>query len=775
MSHSKHPTCADEPVSQDLHRPKVRSQRVAWFVAVAISSPLIWPVVAMAKSTDGAPQILKHRSSVELNKIVVTAQRYKSTLMKTPMAVSVFSPHTLKNLNITSLNNLSNYVPNLTIGRFGAGNLSDSAVFLRGIGLNDHIIFTDPSVGVYVDGIYLGRIMGANLSLLNIKRVEVMRGPQGTLYGRNTLGGAIDVITREPNPRRRSATINVSVGSRGLVRGGLYANLPLAKNLALSFEAVSSHRNGIGTDINIPNPQMGVGETNNQSGRVALLWNTTRRLSILMSADVTRDRDGQSPHIAPIISPGTLLKLTGSSIPGSVTAGAQALTPANQPSNPNNIGNTFPGNDVTTYNEAGGSLSLKYLLNDYIEFKWLNAYRESNFTAGLNDDNSNLALSVFPETGTDKQYSSELQMLGGNRTWHYISGLFWYYEHGTDTQGPYNYKPFDCATGCFAGRQTFNEAQGTHSYAAYWNVTRNFGSRWSVSGGARYSVDRKAGSALFSAWSTPARAFRNNSWHALTGAASVNYKLSENDSVYVRYSRGYQPGQYTPRPFGGPSQFVASPKTTANDYEAGFKGMITDWWNVRATVFWTDYTNLDLQEAIPSSSGFSSYVASVNARARGVELESALRRDGWHASLSAGYIDGAVTSVAASVTAITGVTAGDALAQTPKWNGTLAGGYTWNLRNGGTLDASANYSYRSFSYGQIYNTQPERISPYGLAGFNVQYDDPTGMWSVGIFGKNIFNKVYTVGAINDLFHGFTDVVLNNDRSEFGVNFTMHFR
>ncbi|MDH3441707.1 MAG: TonB-dependent receptor plug domain-containing protein, partial [Gammaproteobacteria bacterium] len=146
--------------------------------------------------------------------IIVTATKRAENIYDVPMAISAFTEDTIIKQGITDLTDIGKFVPNMTVTGFSAGHTSSVNVFLRGIGLQDHLITTDPGVGVYVDGVYLGRQVGQNWSLANIERVEVLRGPQGTLYGRNSIGGAINIITRKPGDEN-GGRATVTAGSRG--------------------------------------------------------------------------------------------------------------------------------------------------------------------------------------------------------------------------------------------------------------------------------------------------------------------------------------------------------------------------------------------------------------------------------------------------------------------------------------------------------------------------------------------------------------------------------
>jgi iron complex outermembrane receptor protein len=167
--------------------------------------------------------------------------------------------------------------------------------FIRGIGLQDHLITTDPGVGVYVDGVYLGRQVGQNWSLANIERVEVLRGPQGTLYGRNSIGGAINIITRKPGAGE-GGRIGVEIGTRGRVNADFFTNVDLADDVAMTVSGAFKRRNGIGKFLNIPDPEADVGELQDIAARIALQWNVSDALTLLFAADGNEGNNGLRPY-----------------------------------------------------------------------------------------------------------------------------------------------------------------------------------------------------------------------------------------------------------------------------------------------------------------------------------------------------------------------------------------------------------------------------------------------------------------------------------------------
>ena len=234
---------------------------------------------ALPMGAIGASQVAvaQDTSTSVFEPVIVTAQKREESIYDVPVAISAFSPDTIERQGITDLIDIGKFVPNLNVTGFSAGQTSSSNPFIRGIGLQDHLITTEPGVGVYVDGVYLGRQVGQNWNLTNIERVEVLRGPQGTLYGRNSIGGAINIITRKPGDED-GGRMSLMAGSRGRLNGDVYTNFRLSDQFAMSFTAAYQSRGGVGRFINIEDPAKDVGEMQDISGRVAMLWEPNDRL-----------------------------------------------------------------------------------------------------------------------------------------------------------------------------------------------------------------------------------------------------------------------------------------------------------------------------------------------------------------------------------------------------------------------------------------------------------------------------------------------------------------
>ena len=731
------------------HPCHVTRWRLALLASVTLAG-LSSPGRAQTLETPAATQASLAAADTSNGEIVVTARKREESLLDTPAAITAFGANTLKGLNVQSLADVGKYVPNLNISRYGVGNSSQAAIFIRGIGLQDHLITTDPGVGVYLDGVYLGRQLGSNLSLQNIERVEVLRGPQGTLYGRNTLGGAVNIITRQPG-RDDSVSVDVQAASRGRVNASFYADNKVSDTLAVSVSAALRRRAGVGDAVNIPNPTARIGEEFEISSRVAALWTPTEKFSLLASGDYTRGRNGQSPYKVVITDEGNPIKTSD-------------LV------RDDDSGTSIPGLESTSIDLYGASLTAKYVFDEHLSAKLLGSYRQTRYTGGLADNDTVALISVFPETGDAEQYSAELQLNGEYKDFNFVGGLYYYGENGQNDSRPNYFFAANLSQSGF-----YNVRQVSDSYAAYANGSYKLTSKLTLGAGVRYSSDDKKGTAFFSG-SFPGPVTRKASYDAVTAEGNVSYKPVDNVTLYGTIQLGYQPGSFTPRPFGGPASFNASPKTTATNYEIGAKGRITPNWTVSLAAFTTDYSDRGLPYSFINAAGFNTVIISADARARGIEAETSIMFGGLKLSGNIGYLDSTITKVTSLPPAFfpTGGTPvkGAPTALSPDFTGSAVVSYTAPLKSGARVIGQVDYSYRGEEYGQPVARASEIINPRSLVGFNLTYEGKRRDFTVGLYGSNILNEVYDVGRLDQ--GGFVGVVRSNDRSEFGVRVTRKF-
>lgn len=738
--------------------------------AVSISTKVSLLALAMssAMGVQAAPEEKPTATKNDVERIMVTARKRSESLQETPTAITVIDSGLLDDNNVSNLDDVGKYVPNLNISRFGAGNTAHASVFIRGIGLQDHIITTDPGVGVYVDGVYLGRQMGANLSLPNIASVEVLRGPQGTLYGRNTLGGAINVITKQPGDEN-VFNISAKAGSRGRVETTAYYNNELTDAWSVSASGAYKKRDGVGTAINLDNPEREIGEENEFSGRIATKFQASDDLSFVFAVDTVDNKSGQSPY--------TIEMTDALDANDPFNGDFPLLNESLLPANPDDLGTAVAGLESTEASGWGAALTTNWSINEQYDAKFIISKRHSDYEGGLDDDGTVLHLSEFPEVGGADQESVELQLNGTFDNMDFVSGLYYFTEDGYTKSGPWTFSPWNTPNGkltngddSFGDYGYFDLNQVTTSYAAYFNMSYSLTERLDIGGGLRYSSDEKKANAMFPSFAE--RKFVEADFSEVTWDVNAAYRLDSGHNVYATIQKGYQTGGFPPRPFGGAAQFVAFDETTAINYEVGFKGQVLDNLTLMTAAFFTKYSDLALPYSDPTAGGgFVTIIENAGeSEAQGIEIEATLNvTDDFDIRAAFGYLDAEISQIDDGVT---GIELGATPALTPKCTATLAASYYVELDSGASLAFNADYSYRSSMQGQSSNNPTEEISSRDLAGFNVKYQPADALWSLSLYGENVFNEVYDQGRLQQA--GFVGIVRSNDRSEFGLRYTHDF-
>jgi iron complex outermembrane receptor protein len=544
----------------------------------------------------GAAQTSAAQETTVFEPVIVTAQKREQNIYEVPVAISAFTAETMERQGISDLTDIGKFVPNLNVTGFSAGHTSSVNPFIRGIGLQDHLITTDPGVGVYLDGVYLGRQVGQNWSLANIERVEVLRGPQGTLYGRNSIGGAINIITRQPGDEE-GGRVSFTGGSRGRMNADFYTNMQLSDRFAMSLTGAYQHRDGLGRFVNIENPRKEVGETDDLSARVAIKWSPTDQLSFLLAVDGNDGEGGLRPY-------DTLIDEVPTG--GVYAAGYRNSDTATNPYN----NNTGQESQIAVTNEAQGvSLTVDYDISDTMAAKLIVSDRHSEYKSGLDDDGFFDDFLSFPEKGEADQKSAELQLTGEFGAFDYVAGLYWFEEEGENSQDP---------TIFLGGPGDFLLTQEMDSQAVYGNVGYHLSDDLRISAGLRYTQDDKTAGTNINSGLVVDTSSRD--WSEVSWDLSANYQMNDRMNVYGTIQSGYQSGQFPPRPFclfgsvdfsqnppalNPVNCFEANDNVTALNYEVGIKGQPFDSLQMSIAVFYTDYSDLPYQVTIKAAEWFT--------------------------------------------------------------------------------------------------------------------------------------------------------------------------
>lgn len=719
------------------------------FAGVMIFALLVALLPGQAALAQGERADASNEALIET--IVVTARRKEESLEETPMAISAFGEQQISDLNVLNLRDLGKFVPSLHIGNFGNGNLSHTSVFMRGIGQQDHIITVDSGIGIYLDGVYLGRQVGSNLNLANIERVEVARGPQGTLYGRNNVGGAINFITKKPTGADE-VTVSLQAGSRERAKADFYATTALSENVFVSMTGQYNRRGGVGDFLNQPNTEVKVGEIREGSVRFALNWVASEDTSLLLTADWT---DGAYGH-APVFFE-----------TGDPTTGPNRLARSNFADDPYDT--LSPAENVARQMSLayGVSATLEHRFNEVYATKFIGSARSSEYDGGSDQQDKSGSV-VFPEEGEADQYSAEIQLTGVYDRWDFVAGAYLFDESGSVLSAPFAIFP-----GSFTDSGILDVRQDSRSVALFGSAGFHVTDRLNVSLGVRQTWDDKDASAGVVFFPPNVLTDRSEDWSETTWDASLLYDLTDDLNLYALVSRGYQAGGFPARPFAGPDQFVAYDPQFADNYEIGVKGTLADRVQLAANVFFTDYTDLQLQfNEFSPGGGFVTITENAGeAEAVGIELETTIHlTNNFQIEASVANLDIEYTSLDANVV---GTAVGNRPQLTPEWTVFVSPQWSVPLGSGAELSLRATYSYRSDMSGEASNNQLSEIGARDVVGVNVRYQPADAGWNLVFYGDNVFDEEYVVTS-GTFGNPFSLTYLNNNRSEFGVRLAKMF-
>ena len=722
---------------------------------MALPLALMTTVDAGAEETNGTEVAM-------LEEIVVTARKREESLQETPISITAFSAASLEAANMVDLRDIGKYTPGMSFTSYGMGSSEAGAIFLRGIGQSDHMVTTDPGVGLYIDGVYVGRNQGAALDLLDLERVEVLRGPQGTLYGKNTIGGAVNVISRKPTGTP-GGHVSLTVGQDGRFNGAITGETPLGDQSALSFGFLSKNRDGVGEQVFTGAE---AGDEDSLSGRAQFSWQG-QAIEFSLAADATRARQAAMPHSfyahADWLGVGTCYQRA---------ADGFALCGAGTGADPFD---SYSLDNLDTEQDLFGlSATLEWDVSENLVLKSISAYRDMEYLGSLEFDGAPQRVVYYRETGASDQFSQELQLTGttdASLTW--IAGLYYFTEEGHNDQQDYE----------FGGRTNRVSQVETSSYAAFGQATMDIGPRLSVTGGLRYTEESKDYHVLRSnldasgamtlddagqpSYAIPPTAI-DETWNAVSGTLNVNYALAEGVMVYGTYSRGFRSGGFAARP-AAPASVGAYDPEYVDMFEIGLKALVLeDRLRFNAAVYRNDYEDYQAQVNRVGNSFDTRVLNAAAAEIDGVELElTALISPIFRIDATYAYTDAEITKVDLDPSLEANFSAGHKLPYVSENTFSISPQLDVPLASGGSVLARLDYAYRDDFYGQIANSPFEREKGYGLINGRIEYRSAADNWSVALYGINLADETYT--RVRNYYPGFLGFAIwNTDRREIGL-------
>ncbi len=732
------------------------SARYALFFASVCAAPLAL----------SAPAIAQDVAAENEEAIVVTARRTEESLQEVPASVSAFSEAQMERLGATEATGLQGAVPNLNVVQ-GRGSSNATNIYIRGVGQPDALQTFDPAVGFYVDDVYYSRIRGTQMELFDIERVEVLRGPQGTLYGRNTIGGAYKVVTRRPG-QDPHGLFQVTIGDYGQLESRIAASGPLSDTFAVGAALFGASRDGY-----VTNPTTGeeYNDRNAWGARVQAAWDVTPRFAIDVAADWAEEDNaltmGQATNnltdafgnvIYPVASPLPEFNYEAEATPG------------------------LPNSSELIH--GGVSLRASWEVSPNLTLRSITAARDLDYTDYIDIDATPIQLGDVLVDVDQRQISQEFQAIWEGDRWTTVTGVYYMEENVTSHQEAYADDFIGVVFGFPTFLRTIDDDLTTTNWGAFANVTYDVTERLSISGGIRYTEEEKdyfrttstfSSNALFTA--DPARppVDETETWEDWSGLISADYQLTPDMLIYGRVAQGFKSGGFNGRA-NNPGEEAPYDPETVNSYEIGLK---SDWMDgrLRANIaaFYNDYR--DFQARVsgividPVTMLPSPELTVINAgelETSGVELElvylpiDALRLDAQIGYLNAEYGEFEDARFPG------GSRAFQEPAFSPEWTARFGVAYQIDLAQAGSLTLAGSARFRSEMALAVDNTIvgttteiPGLFSDdYWLYDASVTWR-PTDILSVALVGRNLSDEVYrtdgqefsSVGNIRTVYYG----------------------
>jgi iron complex outermembrane receptor protein len=749
---------------------KTRNQKLVQAMLVA---PLFCSGVALAQ---------------ELEEVLVTAEKRSQNIQDVPLSVAAIGGNDIRVGKVTGLNDIAMRVPGVAFNEFNVG---EPRIYIRGIGNSSDSAASDPAVGVFLDEVYIGRTGGIGFDLFDLERIEILRGPQGTLYGKNTSGGAINIVTRRPS-QENEVRLSASAGNYDMTNFQGMANGGLTDAISGKIVAQFQQRDGFGKNVITDDQIATLGDLSNSryigksigasgSGdrlddadkravRGQLLFDLSDTMSLLVGGDYSKDKsNGTCRH----------LQNLDEAVAGLGPFWALGMSDKYM----NDDRNCSTQFNVDQEREISGAMARFEWDLGWSDFLSISAWRESDYN--FVDDLTGIPLLDLaapsppgvplppgswtpPENvidGVDEnasQYSQEFRLTGSGGKLDWVAGAF-YMEEDVDRKEEYYTQYNTLLQGAFGlagiGDVLFTQKNTTTSMALYAQVDWHFTEQWTLTYGGRYSYDEKkitqdAIDLMGGGFPTgvplilpefPAPVKADDDWSDYTNKVSVSFQPNDDMMLYATFSQGYKSGAF-PSQANLPS-VAATPvdPETVDNYELGMK---STWWDNRiqfnVTLYDMDYSDLQVFEL---NNRLLLVLSSAQAESSGVDVDfNILLMENLTLSTSYNYSDATYTDFTSSGGAIYD---DNDMVYAPNSAFAIDVDYRYDLGSAGALDFNVTYNWKDDYYTSPSNAEKTRQDDIGMLGASMAWSSNDESWLVSVWGKNLDDEQQLASLIVD--------------------------
>ena len=695
------------------------------------------------------------QDDLALEETVVTAQRVEEDLLDTPIAITTFDSRQLEEINATDLTDLNGYVPAFQAPPFPASSASPT-IFIRGMGNVDVQTTKDAAVGVYLDGVVLGRVNGLALSLADLERIEVLRGPQGTLYGRNSTAGTVNYVTRKPYDEL-AAKARITVGNFNRLDGQFDVNIPVSQNIFLKFGYLRNKIDGWVENDNVSgfSDQTDPNKQDNEAATAALRWNATDNFTLDYAFDYSDMEYGNGYYQVVSAVP---------TVPGFFD-NISTLPPTDDRRDEANMAKGFTASNVHV---TGHNLTLNWDVFENITLKSITGYREldSDLFQNYLDGTEYVKTSPDPKVGaptsefiqanqvSQNQFSQEFQVLGRalNDSIQYVGGLYYYHERSTEDQlsdlnDLNGFRP-PAAGPAIDAWSVDAKAESAAVYGQFAWRPNVLSQRLGFTFGLRYTHDEREASKSFIRTAldfylpSPAPIDGKNDFSNTSGQFIVDYFFTDSVNGYFKYATGYRAGGFNARAVPGDFEDGFDPEEVRSG-ELGFKSRLWDQRiSVNAAAYYNQYDDLQVDAFVPPVN--STTINAGDSTIKGAEVEFIARLSrGWTLDAFYAYIDGEYGEY---ILPDFGDVADDRfIPNAPKNQAKVGAEYAFRMTGLGQVTVKVDYLWQDEFY-----SNPEAATlndSYGLWNARLQWLDiplPQGDIRLALWGKNLADEEYTI-------------------------------
>lgn len=773
------------------------------------SKPILYSSVALLILSVEAAEINAEQATPVLEEVIVSARRVEESLQETPVAVSAFDSTAIELRNIQSVSEVTNFVPNVQFDSAASesGGGTSSQISIRGIGQTDYAITVEPGVGLYLDGVYIGKSVGSLMDAVDLASIEVLRGPQGTLFGKNTIGGAILLTSKKPS-NEYEFNIESTVGEFNRRDLKVSGNVPVSDSFRVRGSLASLKRDGHVDRVLTGDEQ---GEKDSLSARIVADWDISENLTASFAADSTKTRENSPGQVTLDVNESAFFAGLHNTI--SFPACDPALADPARFSNPNcansqyaadidDLDNTNTGPNKSHSDVWGTSLTLDWSIGNS-DLKSITAYRRADvdvfqelvgIPSYMNDIGQDITLKLF---------SQEFQFSGRafDDKLSYILGAYYSTEKGNQV-----FPVLLEAVQFTSGGSIDNESSAIFGQLGY-DITESI----TLTLGARISDEEKNFTPKQRVDNVPDNykpffaglaAATGNGFLVqedlllfpevkvtredteFTPSVTLDYKFNDDSFAYISYSQGYKGGGFTLRGFPPVIPGVTTAETdinklipdfgpeTAEVFEIGMKTEFFDR-RVRLNVaaFQTNYDDVQLTANTGPSAFVPVLINAGDAEMKGLEIEAIILAADWlRLDLGLGYLDSEYKDLSADAIAA-GTTLSSDLPNAPETTATFGATVDFFNNEKGHLFLRTDISYKSSQFKTVANDPVLEQNDYTLVNASLTYKQGDN-WQITLGGTNLTDEIHIVSGVANAGIGYAQAVVSRPQEWFlGVKYS----